>query len=157
MFKSYFADSHYSVLTGYHLYIRQCWGWDIYWAVLTDSQPERKSDSNIQLASRPGALCGGSISTTWPAVFFAEGVTVKLKRPRLLCWFYRQTNIHTAIHCIGVHNIMLFTDGCAALSERGSKNWISVCGSQCWYCGGLPQIHYCVGNTDLTSKPTQLQ
>ena len=55
-----------------------------------------------------------------PAVFFWEEVTLKpavLNSPPLLRWFYRQAKNHTAIHCIGVYNGMLFTDGCAVLSE----------------------------------------
>ena len=37
--------------------------------------------------------------------------------PHLRC-FHQQTKNHTAIHCIGEYNIMLFTDGCAVLSEK---------------------------------------
>ena len=73
-----------------------------------------------KLALTPDALCGGLISTMTPAVFFAEEITVKPIAlngpPPLLHWFYRRTKNHNATHCIGVYNIMLFSDGCAILS-----------------------------------------
>ena len=65
----------------------------------------------------PGALCGGFISVMRPAVLFAEEAAVKVTAlnspcPHLL-WFYQWTKSHSVIHCVGVYNIMLFTDGCA--------------------------------------------
>ena len=93
-----------------------------------------------------------------PAIFFAAEVTVKPTAlnspPPLLRWFYRQKKNHTAIHCIGVYNVMLFTDGCHVLSENGtrsSSNRKSICGGQCCYCGRSPQIHSCVVNTAFWS------
>ena len=68
-----------------------------------------------RLALGPGALCGGLILT------IAEEVTVKPTAlnspPPLLRWFCRRTKNHTAIRCIGVRSIMLFTDGCIVLSD----------------------------------------
>lgn len=37
--------------------------------------------------------------------------------PPLLFWYYQQTKKHTTIHCIGIYNITLFTEGCAVLSD----------------------------------------
>ena len=53
-------------------------------------------------------------------------------------------------HCIGVYNIMLFTDGCCLEWVRmrcSSKNRKSICRGHCWYCCRAPQINSCVGNT----------
>ena len=56
---------------------------------------------------------------------FAEQVKVKPtvfnSPPPLLCWFYWQTKIHMAIHCIGVTNIMIFTNRFAALTYLASS------------------------------------
>ena len=48
-----------------------------------------------------------------PAVFFAEEVSVKPTAvnspPTLPWWFHHRYVNHTTIHCIRVHNLMLFT------------------------------------------------
>ena len=87
-----------------------------------------------KLASRPGALCGGLISTMRPAIFFAEEVMIKPtvlnSPPPLLCWFYQQTKNHTAIHYRSVYHGLLSWVSENWLSR--SKNRKSICGSPCW-------------------------
>ena len=54
---------------------------------------------------------------------FAEEIeqTASKSPPPLRHWFYLRTKYHTTIHCIGVYNIMLSTDGCAVLNERTER------------------------------------
>lgn len=76
--------------------------------------------------SRPAALCGGLISTLRPNVFFAEvKPTVLNSAPSLLHWFYRRTENHTTIHCIGVHYILLFIDGYTLLDPLVTR-WVGL-------------------------------
>ena len=69
-----------------------------------------------------------------PNLFAEVKPTALSSPPFLLRWFYRRTKNHTAIHCIGVDYIMLFTDGCTVSKSRNS-----ICGGQCWYCGIPPE------------------